>query len=426
MTHHEEAEAAVRTMSGLGVRAVRLLFTDLHGVARGKDIPIGHFGGMVRRGRCLLRRRDGHRPAPYARRRGRGGLRRLLRPPRPEHPARRPLEPGGGLVPRGGLDARRLRPLRPRARARSCSGSSTPTPSGACARSWRRSSSSSSPCATPTGRTGCAATWTSTRASTPSAPSPTRKEIVLQDAALVRRARPAGLRREPRVHELAVRDQRQALRRARRRRPRLHAEGGGEGDRGAGGVARDVHGPAVRRPGRLGLPPPPLARGRERPQRLRRRRRSGGTEPARRQLHRGPDRARAGPAGAARADDQRLQADPARQPGADPRELGPRQPHRVRARPERARLAGPHRGAHGRRRRLPAPDHGGAPARRAGRDRAEPDPARAGRRRLLPPRRRPCGLDAAVRPRGRARRARGRHGADRRSSATSSCAPSWP
>ena len=50
MTHHEEAEAAVRTMSGLGVRAVRLLFTDLHGVARGKDIPIGHFGGMYDEG----------------------------------------------------------------------------------------------------------------------------------------------------------------------------------------------------------------------------------------------------------------------------------------------------------------------------------------------------------------------------------------
>jgi glutamine synthetase len=50
LTHHEEAEAAVRTMSGLGVRAVRLLFTDLHGVARGKDIPIGHFGGMVDEG----------------------------------------------------------------------------------------------------------------------------------------------------------------------------------------------------------------------------------------------------------------------------------------------------------------------------------------------------------------------------------------
>ena len=50
MTHHDEAEAAVRTMSGLGVRVIRLLYTDLHGVARGKDIPIGHFGEMVAEG----------------------------------------------------------------------------------------------------------------------------------------------------------------------------------------------------------------------------------------------------------------------------------------------------------------------------------------------------------------------------------------
>jgi glutamine synthetase len=50
LSHHEEAEAAVRTMSGLGVRAIRLLYTDLHGVARGKDIPIGHFGEMCDEG----------------------------------------------------------------------------------------------------------------------------------------------------------------------------------------------------------------------------------------------------------------------------------------------------------------------------------------------------------------------------------------
>ena len=47
---HQEAEAAARTLSGLGVRAVRLLYTDLHGVARGKDIPIGHFAEMCEEG----------------------------------------------------------------------------------------------------------------------------------------------------------------------------------------------------------------------------------------------------------------------------------------------------------------------------------------------------------------------------------------
>ena len=50
MSHDQDAEAAVRTMSVLGVRAIRLLYTDLHGVARGKDIPIGHFAGMCEEG----------------------------------------------------------------------------------------------------------------------------------------------------------------------------------------------------------------------------------------------------------------------------------------------------------------------------------------------------------------------------------------
>ena len=55
----------------------------------------------------------------------------------------------------------------------------------------------------------------------------------------------ARLRREPRVHELAVRDQHRALRRARRGRPRVPVEDDGEGARGARGDGRDVHGQAV-------------------------------------------------------------------------------------------------------------------------------------------------------------------------------------
>lgn len=43
MTHQQEVEAACKALADGGVRAVRLLYTDLHGVARGKDIPIGHF-----------------------------------------------------------------------------------------------------------------------------------------------------------------------------------------------------------------------------------------------------------------------------------------------------------------------------------------------------------------------------------------------
>lgn len=43
MTSAHDPEAAVASLRGQGVRAIRLLYTDLHGIARGKDIPLGHF-----------------------------------------------------------------------------------------------------------------------------------------------------------------------------------------------------------------------------------------------------------------------------------------------------------------------------------------------------------------------------------------------
>ncbi len=46
----QDPEALVASLRGQGVRAVRLLYTDLHGVARGKDIPLGHFVEMVEDG----------------------------------------------------------------------------------------------------------------------------------------------------------------------------------------------------------------------------------------------------------------------------------------------------------------------------------------------------------------------------------------
>ena len=42
--------AAAAALAQQGVRAVRLLYTDLHGVARGKDIPIPHFADMCEEG----------------------------------------------------------------------------------------------------------------------------------------------------------------------------------------------------------------------------------------------------------------------------------------------------------------------------------------------------------------------------------------
>ena len=45
-----EAGAAAAALAQRGVRAVRLLYTDLHGVARGKDIPVPHFADMCEEG----------------------------------------------------------------------------------------------------------------------------------------------------------------------------------------------------------------------------------------------------------------------------------------------------------------------------------------------------------------------------------------
>src|SRR5688500_11323023 len=48
--HVPDAETVAQDLAGQGVRAVRLLYTDLHGVARGKDIPVRHFAGLCEEG----------------------------------------------------------------------------------------------------------------------------------------------------------------------------------------------------------------------------------------------------------------------------------------------------------------------------------------------------------------------------------------
>jgi glutamine synthetase len=50
MSYGHDPEAAVASLRGQGVRAIRLLYTDLHGIARGKDIPIGHFVDLLEEG----------------------------------------------------------------------------------------------------------------------------------------------------------------------------------------------------------------------------------------------------------------------------------------------------------------------------------------------------------------------------------------
>ena len=268
-------------MSGLGVRAIRLLYTDLHGVARGKDIPIGHFPGMCDEGVsfCAAVMGTDLRHTPVV-----GGEEGYV-----------------DLAIRPDLDTLRSVPWQPEVAW--CLGEAW-TLDGAdhypsCPRALLQrvvdayAERGLEPIVAPELEFFLA----ERDPDGVERPAPLRRRALARlhgrrrlrpardrapDAALVRRPRPAGVRREPRVHELAVRDQREALRRPRRRRPRVHAQGGGQGDRGAGGDARDVHGPAVRRPGRLGLPRPPLAERRGRAQRLRRRRRPGRSQPARR------------------------------------------------------------------------------------------------------------------------------------------------
>ena len=374
MTHHEEAEAAVRTMSGLGVRAIRLLYTDLHGVARGKDIPIRPFR------RDVPTRASHSAPPSWAR----------TSATRRSSEARRDTSTSRSSP---SLNTLRSVPWQPEVAW--CLGEA-----------WTLDGSEH---------------W-------PSCPRALLQRVV--DAYAERGLSPVvapelefflaerdpeaenGLRRYvdelSRVYTVgAVSDPREIVLKMLLWCDELgleafaanhefmnsqyeinikHAGALEAADRAfmlkaavkeiaaREGSAGDLHGQAVRGPGRLGLPRPPLARGRRRQQRVRRRGRAGRLEPARRELHRRRDRARPGPPGAARPDDQRLQADPPGQPRAHACELGPRQPHGLLPGAERARLAGPGRGPHGRRLRLPAPDHRGRSARGSRRDRARTDP----------------------------------------------------
>ncbi len=49
-TTGRDAETVTRELAEQDVRAVRVLYTDLHGVSRGKDIPLRHFAGLCEEG----------------------------------------------------------------------------------------------------------------------------------------------------------------------------------------------------------------------------------------------------------------------------------------------------------------------------------------------------------------------------------------
>ena len=136
-------------------------------------------------------------------------------------------------------------------------------------------------------------------------------------------------RREPRVLQRPVRDQPLALRGARRGRPRLPVQDRDQGAGPARGQARDLHGQAVQRRGRLGLPPALLHLGRRRRTRCSTTRESkdGLSKIARHGDRRHPrPRARAGRA--VQPDDQLVQAVRPGHPRAVADRLGLGQPQR--------------------------------------------------------------------------------------------------
>ena len=94
-------------MGGLGVRAIRLLYTDLHGVARGKDIPIGHFGGMCEEGVTFCAAVMGTDLGTHRSSAARSATSTSRSSPTSTR-CGRAVAAGGGVVPRRGLDARRL------------------------------------------------------------------------------------------------------------------------------------------------------------------------------------------------------------------------------------------------------------------------------------------------------------------------------
>ena len=381
-----------------------------------------HFADMCERGRRLLRRGDGHRPAAHAGRRRRGGVRRLRDPARPRRRfASVPWQPEVAwcLGEAWTLDGSEHWPVCPRALLR------------------RVVDAYAERGLTPIVAPGARVLPRRARPVGAGRPAPLRRRALPRlhgrgrlrsardraaDAALVRRARAAGVRREPRVHELAVRDQRQALGGARRRRPGVHAASAavkeiavregllatfmGRPFADQGGSGFHVH--LSLADGETGATRSPTRAGRTGSARSRRRFIAGVID------HAQGLQALLGPTINAY---KRILPDSLAPTHANWGHDNRTAFCRV---PERARLAGPGRDPHGRRIGVPAPDHRGDPARRARRDRARARAARAGRRRRVPRRRRARRLDAARRisaPRStRSRPTRAGRAARRRSS----------
>ena len=265
MTESERLAALERE----GVRIVRVTYPDLHGVLRGKDVPIGVFASHVIAdglGFCKAISTVDLQHNVVA------GLRaRLPRHPRVAAPrdARAPAVGARGRVVPGRPDRRR-RALRRRpardAEARDGRASRELGLEPVMGPELEFYLLEPSP-ASPSG-------WTRyvenpTHVYTVGDHADPRGILDRMLLALLRR-RARRDRRRARVRHEPVGDQPHALERARRGRPRVPLQGRRQGPGHARRHAGDVHGQAVQRRRRLGLPPAPLALRRGRRQRLRR------------------------------------------------------------------------------------------------------------------------------------------------------------
>ena len=270
MIEQERDAARPPELSDESVTSVRVIYPDLHGVVRGKDVPIGEFGRAMDHGLafCSAVMSTDLRHTPVVG--GEEGYPDLVAYPDLSTMTLVPWEPGlacciADLHP---VEGDPTPPPDPRGAVRRAVGelrgdrAGTGRRSGARVlplRAGRRGAQRGAPLrGQPEHGLHRRAAGRSARRGAP-------------DRGVVVRARDGHVRVQPRVHELAVRDQPSPRGRPDRGRPRLPSKGrrqGRSGDTRPGGY---VHGQAVQRPGRIGLPLPLLARPR-RQQRLRRRR----------------------------------------------------------------------------------------------------------------------------------------------------------
>ena len=343
-------DTALELLIEQGVTTVRLAYSGLHGIARGKEFPAGYFETSHARRRAALRGDHDGRPAAQRDLRVSSTGSRTSWPARMESTlARLPWDPEvawmiGDLERMDGspygVDSRAVAEAGDRQvrRARTVAGD------GPRARVLPVR-------ARPVGAAGLPPLRRQPQPRVHRRRGGRSARDPAADDARRGRARPGCVCCQPRVRPVAVRDQPDPQRRAERGRSRVHVQGDGQGDGRGRGPAGDVHRQAVERRRGLGLPPALLAGGRRRRQPAGRRERAGWAVRAGPAVSGGRARARPVADGVPQPDHQRLPPDHRDGAGADAGELGARQPPVHGARAARARRGDPARGARRRRRR---------------------------------------------------------------------------